>query len=193
MTPDPELEYLEKLVGDAYRKEVEQEENVWRSLPFFAATLALQVAAITQIRQWINGTDGWVLVVSNALLAAAAVATFAALIFLAESIWPARFRYVTRELDLLEYAKNVRAAAIEDGHDAEEAKAAAVTAAKTVMIQQYAVAADGNRMINQRRANRRTRAGLATLVAILAVLVLMAFTVVFNLHGHGADASGQGH
>jgi hypothetical protein len=41
MASDTLLDHLEKIFGDAYRKEVDQEENVWRSLPFFAATLAL--------------------------------------------------------------------------------------------------------------------------------------------------------
>ncbi|HEY8288257.1 MAG TPA: hypothetical protein VIG49_03240, partial [Acetobacteraceae bacterium] len=39
------LDHIEKTLADAYRKEIDQEENVWRSLPFFAATLALQLAA----------------------------------------------------------------------------------------------------------------------------------------------------
>jgi len=42
------LDHVEKTLADAYRKEIEQEENVWRSLPFFAGTLALQLAAMFQ-------------------------------------------------------------------------------------------------------------------------------------------------
>lgn len=100
MTPDPELEYLEKLFGDPYRKEIDQEENVWRSLPFFAATLALQLPGLAQIRDWVGEIGGWLFWISRSLLAPAALATFAALVFLAESIWPACLRYVTREPDL---------------------------------------------------------------------------------------------
>jgi len=43
------LDHLEKTFADAYRKEIDQEENIWRSLPFFAATLALQLAVISAI------------------------------------------------------------------------------------------------------------------------------------------------
>lgn len=93
MTTDAELDYLEKLFGDAYRKEIDQEENVWRTLPFFAATLALQLAGLAQVRDWVGGVGGWLYWLSLVLLAAAALATFAALLFLAESIWPARFHY----------------------------------------------------------------------------------------------------
>lgn len=41
----PSLDYIEKTFADGYRKEIDQEENARRSLPFFAATLALRIAA----------------------------------------------------------------------------------------------------------------------------------------------------
>ena len=181
---DPEIDYLETLFGEAYRKEIDQEENVWRSLPFFAATLALQLAGLAQIRDWVGDAEGWLSWLSLSLLAAAALATFAALVFLAQSIWPARFRYVTSELDLQGYLETVRTTAFTGAVSAEEATLTAVTAARTVMVQQYAIGASSNRLINQRRANRRTRAGLATLASVLAVLVLVGLVVVSNLHGH---------
>ena len=43
------LAYIEKTLADSYRKEIDQEENVWRSLPFSAATLPLQLRASIQI------------------------------------------------------------------------------------------------------------------------------------------------
>ena len=45
----PAPAYIEKTLADSYRKEIDQEENIWRSLPFFAATLALQLAALFQV------------------------------------------------------------------------------------------------------------------------------------------------
>lgn len=184
MPTDPELEYLEKLFGDAYRREIDQEENVWRSLPFFAATLALQLAGLAQIRDWVGDAQGWLFWVALVLLLAAAMATLAALVFLAQSIWPARFRYVTSEPELQDYVEKVRATAVAGGSDQDDATLTAVAAARTVMVQQYAVSASNNRLLNQRRANRRTRAGLATLASVFAVLVLVAFVVVSKLHGH---------
>ncbi len=46
---DDALIHIERLLADTYRREIEQEENIWRSLPFFAATLALQLAALFQV------------------------------------------------------------------------------------------------------------------------------------------------
>ena len=40
------LDHIERTLADACREEIDQEENVWRSLPFFAATLALELGAI---------------------------------------------------------------------------------------------------------------------------------------------------
>jgi len=40
------LDHLEKTFSELYRKEIDQEENVWRTLPFFAATIALQFGMI---------------------------------------------------------------------------------------------------------------------------------------------------
>ena len=189
--PDPELDYLEKLFGDAYRREIDQEENVWRTLPFFAATLALQLAGLAQVRDWAAGIDGWLSWLTLALLGVAALATFAALLFLAESIWPAEFRYVTPEPDLRDYMERVRTEAAA-GRTAEEAVGIALQAARAVLVQQYALGAAHNRVINQRRANRRTRAGLATLASVLAVLVLVALVVITNLHGHGRSRTTAG-
>ena len=191
MATDPEIDYLEKLFGEAYRREIDQEENVWRSLPFFAATLALQLAGLAQIRDWVGGAGGWPFWLSLSLLAAAALATLAALVFLAQSILPARFRYVASELELQSYLETVRATAVANGSSAEDATQAAVLAARTVMIQQYALGASSNRLINQGRANRRTRAGLATLASVLAVLVLVGLVVVSNLHGRGTASSAR--
>ncbi len=89
---DPLLDHLEKTFAEAYRKEIDQEENVWRSLPFFAATLALQLASIGQVREWLRDLDGLLFVLAAALLGLAALATFAAILFLALSVWPAEFQ-----------------------------------------------------------------------------------------------------
>ena len=49
---------------------------------------------------------------------------------------------------------------------------------KTVLADQYAVATDNNRIINLRRVEYRSRAGVATMAAILAMIVLVAVVVL---------------
>ncbi len=179
MPADPILDHLEKSFADSYRKEIDQEENVWRSLPFFAATLALQLTAVAQMRDWVLSATGPVSVAAAAILGFAAVATLLALVFLAASIWPAEFRYVTAEPEVMDYAERVRDEALAHaGATPDQAAAAALAAVRASMMRQYAGAVANNRAINRRRAGRRTQAGVAILVSVLLVLGLLALSVV---------------
>lgn len=186
MAPDPLLDHLEKTFADAYRKEIDQEENVWRSLPFFAATLALQLAALGQMRDWLVGLEGSLLIAGSVLIGLAGSATLAAIVFLALSVWPANFRYVAREPAFRKYAERVRAQA--EGTD-EVAAEAALRTVKAALAEQYATATDNNRIINQGRALWRTLAGLATLGSVLAVLALVGIGVINNIYSHARNSS----
>ncbi len=187
MTTDRLPDYLEATLADSYRKEIDQEENVWRSLPFFAATLALQLAGLAQVRDWAAIFDGPTFVVALALLCLAGFATFAALTFLAFSVWPADFRRVAREPVFSAYARSVRlatAASASPGAGSERISQAALAVVKAALAEQYAFAVDSNRLLNEARAKWRTRAGLTTLVSVFAVLALVALVMVSNTHVH---------
>lgn len=193
MSVDPVRDHLEKTFGDAYRKEIEQEENVWRSLPFFAAALALQLAAIAQLREWVAAATGYGMLAALVLLGSAGIATLAALFFVLQSIAPARFRYVTPEPELIGYAAAVRKkASAKPGTTPEAADALALAAVRGLLVEQYALAAVHNRTINQLRATRRTRAGIATLVSILLLVGLLALSVVTTSSAHQRVLHGGG-
>jgi hypothetical protein len=87
-------DYLDKLISDSYRKEVEFEENVWRSLPFFAAALGLEIATMGVLRADLVLLDGAAAHVALLLASTWAVLVVAALAFLARAIWAADFTYV---------------------------------------------------------------------------------------------------
>ena len=101
------IDHVEKTLADSYRKEIDQEENVWRSLPFFAATIAFQFTTLAQVvlRLPAHGSGAW----WDAILAIAlqSVCVAVALGFLAASIVPARFTYVSEEPALLDYARGL--------------------------------------------------------------------------------------
>jgi hypothetical protein len=105
MSTDRLLDYLAGTLADAYRRELDQEENVWRSLPFFAATLALQLTVLVQLRGWLGTVTGPVAWVALGLLGGVAVATLSAIGFLALSILPADFKDAARHPDLIDYAQ----------------------------------------------------------------------------------------
>ena len=169
----PTLDHIEKTFADAYRKEIDQEENVWRTLPFFAATLALQLAALFQIveRLPVRQTTAWWLAAACGTVTG--LSTMIALSFLAVSIYPVEFRYIAAEPDLWAYAKEL----IEDeGKNVEGQVGDAVNALgelKAALTLQYAEATHHNRQINQRRALWRSIAGLATLTSVIATLALV--------------------
>jgi len=167
------LDHIEKTLADAYRKEIDQEENIWRSLPFFAATLALQLAALFQIVDRLprEGTVTWSSIV---WIAIAALATLTALGFLSASIFMARFRYIAPEPELLNYAEGLDSDESQAATDRREGAVDAVTVLKKALARQYAIATHHNRQINQRRALWRSIAGLATLASVLATLFLAA-------------------
>lgn len=197
-TPDepPALAYIEKTLADSYRKEIDQEENVWRSLPFFAATLALQLAALFQIIDKLPDPTtviGWA---SIALLTAAGLATLVSLGFLAASIYPQQFDYVAKQAALLAYARDlIRDEQAPENQGQEEPFSALVTL-KTEIARQYAQATDHNQQINKRRERRRSIAGLAALSSVLLTVFLVGTTYAHYLtirvdkdHGHAAPQS----
>lgn len=175
------LDHIEKTLADAYRKEIDQEENVWRSLPFFAATISFQVAALSQVLLHLpprESAGAWWDAIASLVLGS--LLMLAALAFLAASIAPASFSYVSNEPALLDYARGLD----QDERDAAAQKLPpldALAVLRGVLADQYAVATHHNRQINQQRAFRRSVAGLATLGSaffniFLVVRVMLYYT-----------------
>jgi hypothetical protein len=157
------LDHIEKTLADAYRKEIDQEENVWRSLPFFAATISFQIAALSQVllRLPKEGSGVWWDAVTALVLGGLLI--FIAVVFLAASIAPAKFSYVSDEPTLLQYARGLD----EDAQAANASGASldALNVLKQTLADQYAIATHHNRQVNQGRAFRRSVAGLAILLS----------------------------
>jgi len=192
----PALAYIEKTLADSYRKEIDQEENVWRSLPFFAATLALQLAALFQIIDKLPApttSTGWI---SMSLLVVAGLMTLVSLGFLAASIYPQRFDYIAKQGALLTYARDlIRDEQAPENQQQEDPFSALVTL-KTEIARQYAQATDHNQQINKRRERRRSIAGLAALGSVLTTVFLLGATYAHYLsirvekdHDHAAPQS----
>ena len=200
MAIDPLIEYLEKTFTEAYRKEIDQEENVWRTLPFFAATLALEINAVGPINVWLTKTHGTERYLALAILAIAGVATVASLFCIFMAVKKVTFVYVSSEPTFLNYANELRkylTANNTSNRPADAITEETITTLKAYMIDQLAGATNNNRLITQRRALWRTRAGLQVIVSVLTMLVLIAVSVVGSEYGQPqsaqATASGTGH
>ncbi len=103
----PALDYIEGTLAQSYRKEIDQEENVWRSPPFFAATLALQLAALFQIVDKLPDPSTLAGRTAVALLTISGFAVVVAILFLSASIYPASFDYTSSETELLDHAQEL--------------------------------------------------------------------------------------
>ena len=187
---DEALVHVERLLADTYRREIEQEENIWRSLPFFAATLALELAALFQVVDRLPPATTLAGQVSLGLLAAAALASFVALGFLAAAIFPAKFRYIAADTELLTYAETLMA--IEASPLPGAPQAAAASELRVTLAEQYADATDHNRALNRRRELRRSVAGMATIAAILLTLLLVAATFAHYVAAHALEGVPHG-
>jgi hypothetical protein len=185
----PALSHNEKTLADSYRKEIDQEENVWRSLPFFAATLALLLTALFQLVTRLPPVETRLGMVGQSLLAVTGLCMFAALILLAACIAPARFRYLAREPLILDYAEDLIRTE-QDRHDERRMdQFDALSALKRELAHQYAVATDHNRQVNKRRERLRAFAGLLVLASVLTTLFLVI--VAFAYHITAADVTGD--
>ena len=177
----PGLSHLEKTLADTYRKEIDQEENVWRSLPFFAATLALQLAAVFQLIHRLPSAGTWPGVVSEGLLALTGLLMFGALCLLAASIAPVRFEYVSPGPILLRYAEGlIREEQLAQSRGLDDA-VDATALLKRKLAHQYAVATEHNRLINKRREAMRGIAGLLVVASVLTTLLLVTDVFAFYL------------
>ena len=176
--PDDALTHIERFLADTYRREIEQEENIWRSLPFFAATLALELAALFQIVDRLPRLPIAAGRLALGLIAISGLSSLAALGFLTASIWPARFRYIADDVELLAFARDMIALADEPANQAlTTGRLDAHATLLDNLAEQYADATDRNRLINRRRLRRRSIAGMATIAAIVSTLLLVATVV----------------
>ncbi len=173
------LDHIEKTLAEAYRKEIDQEENVWRTLPFFIAALTLEIAELTQIKEQLGSLPKGPFIVVLVLGAVAFLGAIFAVIYLLRSIWPADFKYAGAEPGLLKYAEELAELEESGGLKAGEA----IVELKRQLAEQYAATTFNNKRINQSRVYMRSVAGALTIGSVLASLVLGAVTIGHQVMG----------
>ncbi len=168
--PEPDeraaLAYIEKTLAESYRKEIDQEENVWRSLPFFAATIALQIAALFQMIDNLPVLTTTAGKVSIVILAVTGLLTLVALGCLAALIYPQKFNHIASEPALLAWARDLMQDEQANANPTQPTPFNALAMLKSELPRQYAEGANRNRQINKRRERLRSMAGLAALGSV---------------------------
>src|SRR5258708_4804073 len=145
------LDHLEKVLADAYRREIDLDENIWRSLPFFAATIALELGAIYQMAGHLPPPGANARTASLCCFGLTGGSCLVALMFLMISICPRWFNYVAAEPDLLNYSLSLDEDELLAARDADGQPLDALVALKHALVRQYAAANHHNRRINQQR------------------------------------------
>src|SRR5271169_5475947 len=102
-------QYLEILVAESYKRELDQEENVVRSLPFAAAALAVTSTTILVIRAYIPAEAiGFYPIAVWALLIGFGISIAPALWFLFLAVAPKRLQYLSPANELYSYVNDLR-------------------------------------------------------------------------------------
>jgi hypothetical protein len=207
MTEGDPWRHLERVFFDLYKKEIDQEENVWRSLPFFAATLGLEVAVL-------NGAVGAAPSMPLPWLAAFAIGVvllagsiLLVLLHLFRSIRRQEYQYLPAEQEILDWVRSfgvhpldppdpdpsaAPAAEPEPPPPAEEDATAGWAARvygpgevdrrlRQLLVEQLAVATQHNRGLNQRRAASRTTAGALLIGSVLATLLVVGIVAGYHV------------
>ena len=170
-------EYLEKLFADAFKREVEQEETVVRSLPFIAAAAAIIVAVIREIGRDAP-TWSWTpqAVVLHGLLVLSGLSLVYTGWFVFQALRRRPFRYPRGESEIRETAERLVDFHIQEGLAVPAAETEALADLRREMIAQYALCAENNRRQNETRQASRTRAFHGLMAASLFATLLVTTT-----------------
>lgn len=155
---DKTAAFLHSLVADAFKREVDADEAVWRSLPFFAALAGLGLAVLPTIYQSLaGGTFTFVRGLAWFLFAGALLSFVSAAYWFWQVIKPRGYRYVTDETGLIGYASSLQDLYLERGASVDEADAAVLSEIRGYVSTEFAEAVAVNRANNIARGTARSQ------------------------------------
>lgn len=168
-------DYLEKLFADAYAREIEQEENVVRSLPIIAAIASITLLMLREFGDGVPGFDGSMLaLVVHGLIIGIGAAFLYVLVFLFVALRPRSYVYPDDASDIRSIAEELLDFYQGEGLSAEQADAMALRDVRQQMIEQLAAAATINREQNLRRRSARSKAFNGLVAALMLAFVLVS-------------------
>ncbi len=185
-------DYTEKFYTDGYKQQIADEENVPRSLPFFATASAVLVAIIAASKDLIPGFSwtvysAWIW----ALIALLALCLLASMILLLFALWPRDFKYVMSEPELHNYVEQLRKFySLNSTLSASQREAAILEDLRIALSSQYRVGAANNRAINFGRASKRATAFCLLVFALILAFAMIA-SILVNIKIEGASNAGR--
>jgi hypothetical protein len=150
-------EHLEKVFSDAYKREIDQDESVWRTLPFFATSLTLYAALLGYIGGKLPEISLNAFLLAGYLLMAASAAFLAtSLVWLWFSVHTRVYRQIPMETDVLAFSISLRDFHSQMGLEGDTLDNKVVEEIQDFIAKQYAEATTHNRRVNEGRFRSRS-------------------------------------
>jgi hypothetical protein len=180
-------EYVEAIISQGFEREIEQEENIVRSLPFCATSLGILAAALSLVLPALCPPREDVLtIVPYGLLAALGFSVLFVFFYLFRSVWPRRVAYPMSGADLLSYADKLRAYYAKSDSAPEIVETAIIGDIRETRTRQMVEATRWNRKRNVPRLRARDRA-----ITGLVFSVFLAFFLLGVIFLRDAIAPGE--
>lgn len=165
-------EHLERIFAEAFKREFDQEENVARTLPFFATALGTILGSVGLLRSVMDpGKEG----VSSSVVGTSMVAALVACCLVIAALWLATRQQRTRipagERDMLRYAVELTAYNASDGQP--DADLRTLHEVRTIHLGQLASATEAIRRSNQRRSSYRFVALSFLSLGLMSILLAL--------------------
>lgn len=158
--------YLSGVIGESFKREVDLDESVWRTLPFFVAAFGLAITLLSYISDSTQRLHGLWASTLTYLLFAASVASFAwAFRWFWSVVRPLEYQYPPSDDDLLAYSEGLTTYHEQLGRKGDALDKAVVEEMQVFITRQLAAASGRNRMNNAVRVLARSQAILFLMVA----------------------------
>jgi len=186
----PLQDFLEKYASDGFKRELDFDEAVWRSLPAFVTAIGLLAALLAYefihlaTADWRNLTN----LLGLGLTVCGALSTLAALWHLRFAIKTRRHRYPADEQIVRVVALGRLDELVKHGLTPEEAEAQALTETRKNYLDDIAAAASHNHGLNAAKLVARTKSARWLIIAAAFTLIAGSVTVFLQTPLAGANS-----
>lgn len=172
-------EYLESVFKDAFKRELEVDENVARTLPFFAATLALVVTLYGYASTKLPPLELRALSALLHLLVIGGAACLAGVVYsLFQAVRVREYRIPPKETELIAWADSLKSFYAEQGQEPATVDEKVASDLRARMITEFAEGVEHNRAANAPKLKARAQ-GFTLLVSALGIAFLM-IAIIFT-------------
>ena len=183
-------DYLEKLFADSFKREVEQEENVVRSLPFIAAIASVTLLVLREFGDGLPPLDGsGPAVFLHGLLVSIGLVFLYVFAFLFVAVRSRNYRYPIDEPEIRRIAEELVDFYTNEGLSPVDADAAACRDLKEQMIGQFAAVATNNRQQNELRHAARSSAFNGLILALALSLMFVGTIYIMDVTKTAIDGA----